>query len=133
MTNRSSWPHSHTANKLTIYPLVSNTLNHFNLLLYLKIKDLRNLIISQAVHKTLYTSATPTVLTLQSNMNIHQHNTRQNQNLHVPKYITTTGQQTLDYIAPTLWNSLPYNIQQITNIHTFTKHAKTHLISKYHT
>ena len=45
----------------------------------------------------------------------------------------TSGQQSVAFMGPKTWNSLPDNIRSITNINTFKLKLKTYLINQYDT
>ena len=61
----------------------------------------------------------------------HNINTR-NSNLSKPKkHLLTRTQQSITYIGPVLWNSLPIEIQSIKSIQIFKRNLKSHYLSKY--
>ena len=53
------------------------------------------------------------------NRNIHNNNTRQTVQLHIPNFNTTFVQNSLRYRAIILWNSLPHDIISNRNVHAF--------------
>ena len=54
-------------------------------------------------------------------------------NLHVPKTSRHTfASRSFSVSGPSLWNELPYNIKECTNLKRFRKEVKTHLFKKYY-
>ena len=49
--------------------------------------------------------------------------------LSVPRTNTVIGQTAFSYSAPTIWNSIPLNIRQLSSIQSFKKHIKTHFFT----
>ena len=65
-----------------------------------------------------------------SDINAHSVNTRQTEQLHVPRCNTYLGNRSFPVAAPTLWNSLPNDIKYATSLTLFKKRLKNHLLSK---
>ena len=65
----------------------------------------------------------------QRNSDIHHHNTRQSQLLHVPKPKTELGKRSFRYQAVQLWNEVYRHIKVDIKIGTFKKHLKIYLIN----
>ena len=62
---------------------------------------------------------------------IHNHNTRQRNNLRTPFQRTCVTQQSMTYRGPLVWNSLPPRIRGIATLDSFKNNLKTHLLSNY--
>jgi hypothetical protein len=52
---------------------------------------------------------------------IHDHNTRQNLDLSLPPFLTTCGQKSVKYFGAQLWNCTPKNIRESSSLYTFKK------------
>ena len=63
---------------------------------------------------------------------LHPHNTRNasNLNLNIPKPKTSTFMNSFSYQGPLIWNTLPTNIIDSNNIHTFKTHLKEYVKNK---
>ena len=103
----------------------------------LMIRDQRNKCLAEIVHKHLHKDTENTAyedsssVPFKRNNTIHNHNTRQTNDLHVPKFKTKIGQNTIEHTASKIWNELPIELQQIHKLHIFKKQLKKHHISKY--
>ena len=52
--------------------------------------------------------------------------------LTVPRYsLEPFGRRSFSVFAPSLWNSLPLSLRQLSTLDSFKKHLKTYLFSKY--
>ena len=60
----------------------------------------------------------------------HTHLTRNMNSLSIPSFKLTSSQQTIRFTGPTVWNSLPLNIQRSRSLNLFKKYLKLFLISK---
>jgi len=58
------------------------------------------------------------------NSTIHQCNTRQKNNLHIPKCRTCLRQNTIIYQGPKLWNALPDGIKSSKSLNIFKKQLR---------
>ena len=47
--------------------------------------------------------------------------------LHVPRIRTTIGHKAFSFASPSIWNSIPLHIRQLTSFNSFKRHLKTHL------
>ena len=61
--------------------------------------------------------------------NIHGHDTRQRDNIHLPFCRTTMRQNTICFQGPKLWNHLPDHIKSARTVYVFKKCLKLSLIS----
>ena len=64
------------------------------------------------------------------NKDIHLHNTRQKNNVHTIKYRTNLTQTNSNYINSKLYNKLPTEIKNITNMDQFLHKLKQFLLQK---
>ena len=66
---------------------------------------------------------------------LHPHNTRNasNLNLNIPKPKTSTFMNSFSYQGPLIWNTLPTNVRDSNNIHTFKTHLKETVFVLYFT
>ena len=55
------------------------------------------------------------------NSSVHQHNTRNSSNFHLGANQTSFDMRNITYFGPVLWNSLPINIKNQSNLHIFEK------------
>ena len=99
----------------------------------LLVKDKRNLCLLKIPHQHIHmpTNNTNTQITFKQNTNIHEHNTRQTNQLHTPKYKTKIGQQTVENAAARLWNELPDRLQTMARPHRFKNHTKEYYLKQY--
>lgn len=99
----------------------------------LMIKDLRDSCLVEIVHKSIHKTNEniSSNINFQQNHQVHIHNTRQTNNLHVPKFKTNMGRKTIENTATRLWNDLPTEIRQIEKHHLFKKQVKKYYLSKY--
>ena len=63
-----------------------------------------------------------------ANSKIHDHNTRQKDNLHIPMCRTSTKQNTIAFQGPKLWNSLPMDMRSSISINIFKTKVKKFLL-----
>ena len=107
---------------------------HYNLNTLL-VKDMRNHCLLKIPHKYIHNQpnnqSTNTEIHFQQNTNIHEHNTRQINQLRTHKYKTKIGQQTVENTAACLWNNLPDHIKKIEKPNSFKKQTKDLYIKKY--
>ena len=66
---------------------------------------------------------------LQTNSELHKHNTRRNNNLFILNANTNLRKQTIIYHGINIWNSLPANIKNSRSIDCFSKLYKTYLLA----
>lgn len=64
------------------------------------------------------------------NKNVHEHNTRQKQNIHLNYHKSNLIKLNSDHINYILYNKLPTELKEIDNLHTFKQRLKTILINK---
>ena len=62
------------------------------------------------------------------NSTIHQCNTRQKNNLHIPKCRTCLRQNTIIYQGPKLWNALPDGIKSSKSLNIFKKQLRHYIL-----
>ena len=62
---------------------------------------------------------------------VHNHGTRNRDNLVPPYCRLTLTQHSLSYNAPSFWNTIPLEIREAGTLAMFKKHLKDYLISKY--
>lgn len=62
---------------------------------------------------------------------VHNHSTRNNENLDIPKFRTSTGQRTFKYRGTKIWNDLDKEIKSIRNFYSFKTKIKAELMKKY--
>ena len=67
---------------------------------------------------------------LNTNESVHTHNTRNKNNMHLPRANTGYGLKCLKYKIPKLWNDLPKDLKEQSSIYTFKKELKMYLITK---
>ena len=60
---------------------------------------------------------------------IHQYPTKQTHDLIIPKFQTSTGQNTFHYRAVKLWNNLNDKIKSIDNIREFKSELKKYILA----
>ena len=65
------------------------------------------------------------------NMFVHQHNTRQAKNLHVPQHRNTYGHKSVKYRGAVWWNEIPSSLREADTIKTFSKNVKNSIIEHY--
>ena len=51
-------------------------------------------------------------------------------NLRVPYIRTSHSRQSIDYLGPVLWNSMPLEIKKVENPNTFKRLLKSHLLTR---
>ena len=66
-----------------------------------------------------------------SNKMIHNYNTRQSQNLHMPKCRTNFSKFCMSYRGPETFNSLPNELKNIQILNKFKVQLKLHFIGYY--
>ena len=59
---------------------------------------------------------------------INQRNTRQQDHFYIPRTNTDYGQRSFFVRGPRLWNTLPQKIKDITNVHTFKRNLRDHML-----
>jgi hypothetical protein len=64
------------------------------------------------------------------NSDIHQYNTRQKNNLHIPNCRTSTKQNTISFQGPKLWNSLPMDVRSSPSIMIFKRKVRKYLLNE---
>ena len=107
---------------------------HYNLKTLL-VKDMRNHSLLKVphshIHSITHNQNTNTQISFQHNTNLHDHNTRQSNQLRTPKYRTKYGQQTVENTSAHLWNELPDHIKAITKPHIFKRQTKNYILKNY--
>ena len=70
---------------------------------------------------------------LMGNLNLSDniHNTRHHEEIRPQYHRLTVSQHSVSFMGPKIWNSLPHNMQSITNNHTFRKKIKNIMIENY--
>jgi len=63
------------------------------------------------------------------NTEIHSHNTRSLNNLHLPSINNPCGTRCVKFNASRLWNNLPKKLKTIQNYNTFKKQLKNYLLT----
>ena len=58
--------------------------------------------------------------------NIHQHNTRNSKNLHIPKCRAAKAQNSFSYKGVSIWNSLPREILNSPSVSVFKRKLKSY-------
>ena len=51
--------------------------------------------------------------------------------LNKPSRRTVQGQKSISFIGPSVWNALPDNIKQTTNVNSFKHNVKKHYLEKF--
>ena len=69
------------------------------------------------------------LLTLPRMGDVNEHivNTRQQQQLYVPRYHTCLGEKSLTVVGPSLWNILPTHLRDANSLSSFKRCLKAHL------
>ena len=67
----------------------------------------------------------------QSNIDIHNHYTRQYTHHHIRSHRTALASKSIIHTGPKEWNMLPSSIKESNTKHVFTHRLKSHLIDKY--
>ena len=98
----------------------------------LKVSDIFKLKVNQFVHKHKL-GQLPKVFDsyFTDNTNIHDHNTRQSHNLHLPRTQTQSGQQTIKITGVKLYNALPNIVKSINTIKAFCTKVKKLYYTNY--
>ena len=65
------------------------------------------------------------------NNSVHNHNTRNSVNYHLPKVRTNTSKNTIFFKGPILWNHLPNTVKNAPSLNSFKRAYKSHLLSLY--
>ena len=65
------------------------------------------------------------------NMFVHQHNTRQAKNLHVPQQRNTYGHKSAKYRGAVWWNEIKSSVREAGTIKTFSKNVKKSILDSY--
>ena len=91
----------------------------------LKVKDINRLHTAKFVHMQ-QNNKTPNIfknffIAIQT---VHQHNTRQNHNLHINQPNTNNGKRTMKYHGATIWNALAGSLRKIESNKTFGSPTK---------
>lgn len=98
----------------------------------LKVKDIQKLNILSFVYKQKHNKLPPIFNDMfRPFTDIHNHLTRQRQNLHRPPVSLETGDKTMKSQGPELWNKLPRDIQEINSYYGFRKKTKDYLMKDY--
>ena len=67
----------------------------------------------------------------QSNIDIHNHYTRQYTHHHIQSHRTALASKSIIHTGPKEWNMLPSSIKESNTKHVFIHRLKSHLIDKY--
>ena len=59
-----------------------------------------------------------------SNINIHNHNTRSKYDLHIS---SSYSAKSISYYGPSMWSKLPLHLREIPNLKSFLTHYRIHL------
>lgn len=65
-----------------------------------------------------------------SNKNVHSHDTRSKNLLHLTQVSTSFGLRAIDVLGAKLWNSLPSSIANLCNYHYFRKMVREFLLTE---
>ncbi|MGE5862423.1 MAG: RNA-directed DNA polymerase, partial [Nitrososphaerales archaeon] len=65
------------------------------------------------------------------NSSIHDHNTRQSNNIHLLHANSSKRMNTIKHIGPRNWNKLPEDIKSLPSLSTFNRKLKLHLLNAY--
>ena len=65
------------------------------------------------------------------NSDVHQYNTRQRNNLNIPKCRTMIKQNTISFQGPKLWNALPMDVRSSSSLNIFRKRIRILMSSDY--
>ena len=95
----------------------------------LKGKDINKLHTAKFVHMQQIPSIFKNFLI--ANQTVHQHNTRQNHNLHINQPNTNNGKRTMKYHGATIWNALAGSLGKIDSNKTFGSQLKRILLANY--
>ena len=98
----------------------------------LKVKDINKLHTVKFVHMQ-QNNKTPNIFKnfFIANQTVHQHNTRQNHNLHINQPNTNNGKRTMKYHGATTWNALAGSLRKIESKKTFGSQLKRSLLANY--
>ena len=122
-TERVSILQKKTIRAINCLPYNAHTSNYFKSMNLLKVHDLYNL----QLGKYMFSNH-------ESYMNfsdVHNYNTRFNDNLIIPSCNLTRSQSSWKYRGINLWNNLPHNVKDCTSKALFSNTLKTHLLSAY--
>ena len=95
----------------------------------LKAKDINKLQTAKFVHMQQNTKHIQNFFI--ANQTVHQHNTRQNHNLHINQPNTNNGKRSMKYHGATIWNALAGSLRKITSNKTFGSQLKRSLLANY--
>ena len=107
---------------ITNSPYNAHTTSLFKLLKILKLHDIHTFCIAKKMfysHEDLC-FATP-----------HSYNTRNSSDARPSFQRLTTTQQSIKYVGPKVWNSIPSNVRCISSFNKFKSELKKHLIAQY--
>ena len=98
----------------------------------LKVKDINKLHTAKFAHMQ-QNNKTPNIFKnfFIANQTVHQHNTRQNHNLHINQPNTNNGKRTMKYHGATIWNALAGSLRKIESNKTFGSQLKRSLLANY--
>ena len=69
------------------------------------------------------------ILQLPTVNTITQSTTRQNKNLYIPRVKLDTAARSLSVLGPKIWNNIPLNVKEASNIHSFKTKLKEILLN----
>lgn len=96
----------------------------FKTLKILQLSDLSKFFIATHMYKHLPSTSTPSTL-------IHNHGTRNQHTLQIPRHNLTIYRHSLMYLGPITWNNIPEHIKLSPSLQCFKKRLKEHLLSFY--
>ena len=104
----------------------------YKMLKILKINDINTFLIATFMHKH-YNQEIPDIFgdMFTNNSTVHNYDTRQNSELHVPKVKSNLTKMTLRYAGVITWNKIIRNISFKCSIETFKKKIKDEIIGNY--
>ena len=65
------------------------------------------------------------------NSAVHDHNTRQSNNIHLLHANSSKRMNTIKHIGPRNWNKLPEDIKTLPSLSAFNRKLKLHLLNAY--
>ena len=101
----------------------------FNQLNLLKLKQLHKLNVAKFMYKVSKNDLPkPINIQYKLNTNVHAHDTRQLQNPHIRHRRTMQASKQITHTGPKMWQQVPSNLKNISNLKLFSKHYKKYLI-----
>ena len=104
----------------------------FKKLHIMKLDDIHNSQLAKLMHGvTYFTLPNALKLKLRINIDIHDHNTRQQNDVHIPLYKTYTVFLSLLHKGPELWCNLPQIVKSAPSYASFASRLTKHLLNLY--